>query len=237
MNDRRYEPGLAPIPDMLPKADNLWRSTVAFLKRDVKSFFPRDGKDRSSTELRVDTSEDSGTPVSAPAEPSIQSLVDVKKLPGMAFRRDALDWRDNFHANLMVTLSSLYDVYAQQVHVELANTSLFRMLVTRESDQVLQDSFTRLVRLPLIAALRNEEAKLNDCAKKWGVFGKANLTFDTGALNAECASLQDLGFKPSNKDQILSRCQELILGPAGLAAMFRDQGLQLSRKLMDTSAS
>lgn len=237
MNDRRYEPGLAPIPDMPPKARNLWRSTVAFLKRDVKSFFPRDDKYRGSTELRVDTSEDSGTPVPALAEPPIESLVDVKKLPGMAFRRDVLDWRDNFHANLMLTLSSLYDVFAQQVHVELANTSLFRMLVTRESDQVLQDSFIRLVRLPLIAALRNEEAKLNDCAKKWRVFGKANLTFDIGPLSAECASLQDLGFKPSNKDQILSRCQELILGPAGLAAVFRDQGLQLSRKLMDTSAS
>lgn len=237
MNEPQYGPGLALNPDRAPKPDNLLRSTVAFLKRDIKSFFPSSDKKAESAEQGGATSKDSKTTGTDPTGTTIESLVDESKLTGMAFRRDVLDWRDNFHANLMIDLSSLHDAFAQQVLVELANTSLFRKLVTRESDQVLQDSFTQLVRLPLIATLRNEEAKLNTCAIKWGVFGKADLTFDVAALGTECASLQGIGFKPSNKDQILSRCQELILGPAGLAIVFRDQGLQLSRKLMDTSAS
>lgn len=237
MNENPSESGLAQIPEAAPKSDSLWFSTVAFLKRDIKSFFPRDDKGGEQPEQGVAASEDSGTSVPASVETPVESLVDMSKLPEMAFRRDVLDWRDNFHANLMNGLSKLNDAFAQQVHAELAATSLFRKLVSRQSDQVLQDSFTRLVRLPLINEVRNEEANLNACAQKWGRGGKSDLTFDISALNAECASLQDIGFKPSNKDQLLSRCQELILGPTGLSAVFRDQGLQLSRKLMETKAS
>jgi len=94
-----------------------------------------------------------------------------------------------------------------------------------------------LVRLPLINAVLNEEANLNFCAQKWGRGGNGDLTFDLSVLNAECASLHDIGFKPSNRDLILSRSKEIIMGPAGLATVFCDQGLQLSRKLMDTKAS
>ncbi len=237
MNDTHSEPGLAQIPETAPQSDSLWSSTVAFLKRDIKSFFPRDDRSEAHSERGEVASEDSDAPAPTPMEDPIESLVDMSKLPDMAFRRDVLDWRDNFHANLMNALSKLNDAFAHQVHAELADTSLFRKLVSRESDQVLQQSFTRLVRLPLINAVLNEEANLNFCAQKWGRGGNGDLTFDLSVLNAECASLHDIGFKPSNRDLILSRSKEIIMGPVSLATVFCDQGLHLSRKLMDTKAS
>lgn len=237
MNTPPSEIGIAQIPEKASQSDSLWSSTVAFLKRDIKSFFPLDDRSEAPTEQGEVASEDSGGPATTPMEVPIESLVDMSKLPEMAFRRDVLDWRDNFHVNLMNALSKLNDAFAQQVHAELADTSLFRKLVSRESDQVLQHSFTRLVRLPLINAVFNEEANLNVCAQKWGRGGKGDLTFDLSALSAECASLHDIGFKPSNRDLILSRSKEIVMGPAGLATVFCDQGLQLSRKLMDTKAS
>jgi hypothetical protein len=106
-------------------------------------------------------------------------------------------------------------------------------MLARPSDEILQDSFVRIVRLPLITALRKEEAKLNAIAEKWALFGKVELVFDGRKLNAECASLHDVGFKPSNQTLILSRIQVLMLGPAGVAEHFRDQGLHLSRKLLE----
>lgn len=241
MNDFSSESGLAQDPETTSKSGGLWSSLIAFLKRDIRSFFPSGDRGEEATTQPENqgavSSENPGTPAPAQVDVPIESLVDLSKLPGMAFRREVLDWRDNFHANLMITLSRRHDAFTQQVHAELTNTSLFRKLVTRKSDEVLQDSFTRLVRLPLIMAVRKEEAKLNACAQKWGVFGKADLAFDIRALSAECATFHDIAFKPSNKKLILSGCQELILGPTGLAAVFRDQGLQLSRKLMDTKAS
>jgi hypothetical protein len=237
MNDIPTEPGLATDPLKNPKSGSLWGSTVAFLKRDIESFFPRGDKDGESAEQGQIGRKDSVAPAPAQVDVPIESLVDVRRLPDMAFKREVLDWRDNFHTNLMITLSRLHDSFAQQVQVELADTSLFRKLVSRKSDEVLQDSFIRLVRWPLITAIRKEDVKLNACTKKWGVFGKADLAFDISALSHECTSLHHIPFKPSNKDLILSSSQELILGPAGLAAYFRDQGVQLSRKLMDNKAS
>jgi len=120
---------------------------------------------------------------------------------------------------------------------ELADTSVFRKLITRPADEVLQDSFVLIVRMPLIAALRKEEANLNACAQRWALFGKVDLAIHMRMLNSECASLHDIGFKPSNRSLIESRVQTLLLGPEGLAKHFRDQGLQLSRKLMEVKES
>ena len=237
MNDIPTEPGHTPDPLKDPKSGTLWGCAVAFLKRDILSFFPHGDKDGESAELGQIGLEDSVAPAPAQVDVPIESLVDVSKLPDMAFKREVLDWRDNFHFNLMITLSRLHESFAQQVQAELADTSLFRKLFSRKSDEVLQDSFIRLVRRPLITAIRKEDAKLSACAQKWGLFGKADLVFDISALNHECTSLHDIAFKPSNKGLILSSSQELILGPAGLVVVFRDQGLQLSRKLMDIKAS
>lgn len=84
----------------------------------------------------------------------------------MAFRREVLDWRDNFHAAVTITVARLQDAFIQQMHAELGNTNLFRKMLARPSDEILQDSFVRIVRLPLITALRKEEAKLNAIAEK-----------------------------------------------------------------------
>lgn len=237
MNDTPTELGPAPVPKTTSKSGSLWGSTVAFLKREIKSFFSRGDKDEEPADQGLVACEDSATPAQVRVDIPIESLVDLRKLPDMAFRREILDWRDNFHANLMITLSRLHVAFAQEVHAKLAATSFFRKLVTRKSSEVLQESFIRLVRLPLITAIRKEEAKLSVCAQKWGVFGKADLAFDIRALRYECASLHDIGFKPSNKNLILSRSEALILGPTGLVSVFRDQGVQLSRKLMDTKVS
>ncbi|WP_343736287.1 hypothetical protein, partial [Acidovorax sp.] len=113
MNDTHSEPGLAQIPETAPQSDSLWSSTVAFLKRDIKSFFPRDDRSGTPTEQGAGASDDLGISAPAPVKTPIESLVDMSKLPEMAFRRDVIDWRDNFHVNLMNALSRLNDAFAQ----------------------------------------------------------------------------------------------------------------------------
>lgn len=210
-----------------------WNKTVAFLKRDVKSFFPGGDLDEVSKK-QSETGREPGAPtVAAPVE----SLVDFKKLPDLAIRREVLDWRDNFHANVTLTVVRLQEIFIQQIFADLENTNLFRKLVARPSNEILQESFVRMVRLPLIAAIREEETKLNVTAAKLGSFGKADLSFDLSKLDSECASLHDVRFKPSNKELILSRVQTLLLGPAGLAEQLRDQGVHFSRKLLEAKES
>jgi hypothetical protein len=234
MNDLQIHPVSPDSPENSKATEGLWGKTVEFLKRDVKSFFPGDASDKVSKEMNGAGIE-LVTPTSAVV--IIESLVDFNKLPNMAFRREVLDWRDNFHADVTITVAVLQNTFVQQVYTELGNTSLFRKMVTRPTDEVLHDHFVRFVRWPLIDVLRKEEAKLNASAEKWALFGKINLAFDIRRLNVECASLHDIAFKPSNKNLILSQIQTLMLGSAGLAEHFRDQGLHLSRKLVEAKES
>ena len=219
--------------DNVPAPEGMWTKTVAFLRRDLKSFFPAEEGMGGPTEPKESWLE----PVLASVDAPVASLVDFNKLPNLAFRREVLDWRDNFHAAVTLTVARLEDSFVQQMQADLDNVSLLRKVLARPSDEILQDSFVRIVRLPLIAVLRTEENKLNAIAQKWDHFAKVELVFDTCRLNTECASLHDIGFKFSKKDLILSRIQTLMLGPAGIAEHFRVQGMHLSRKLLETKTS
>lgn len=216
-----------------PEADGRWNKTVAFLNRDIRSFFPGAKPEDESIHLlaAAEAPEAAGL-----AELPVESLVDIQKLPYMAFRREVLDWRDNFHANVTNTITRLQDSFIREMDVELGNTNMFRKLITRPASEVLQDGFVRMVRMPLITALRKEEAALNAYAQKWALFGKVDLEIDIRVLNSECDGLKHIGFKPSNRDLLVSRIQALLLGPGGTEEYFREQGLHISRKLLEAKA-
>jgi len=232
MNEFPSQQELPPNLDTRPKASGLWNKTVAFLRRDLKSFLPSGDKGGPFIEDLPAVSEAAPT---APGENLIKSLVDLGKLQDLAFNREVLDWRDNCHVNVITTLTGLVDSFTKQMEEKLASASFFRRLIAQPTDEVLQDSFVRLVRLPLIIAMRKEEAKLYSCAQKWGLFGKVKLDFDISKLDLECVSLKDIGFKVSNKELILTQVQELILGPTGIAGDFCDQATYLSSKLLEAN--
>lgn len=234
MNDPQIPSGSPAFPKNLQANEGPWDKIGAFLKRDVKSFFSRDDKARTGNEQM----EAGSQPVASTlADIPVESLVDFSKLADLAFKREVLDWRDNFHAAVTITASRLQDTFIEQVDAELAKTNLFRKVVARPSNEILQDHFSRIVCLPLIAALRKEEAELNATAEKWALGGKVDLAFEIVELDAVCASLDDLAFKPSKKNLILARIRTLILGPAGIAECLRDQGTSLSGKLMEAKKS
>lgn len=209
-----------------------WQKTAEFLKRDVKTFF---GSNDDKKVLNAEVQEDMDPDEKTPADTAVPSLVDETKLPGLVFRREVMDWRDNFHADMFVILSKLQAIFVHHVEAELRAVNVFRRLVARPSDEVLQDGFVRLVRIPLTIALRDQEALINASAAKRGMFGKVDLSFDLAALSGECGTLKGLAFRSSNKKTIDERIHILMHGPAGLAANFYDQGFHLSRKYINAN--
>lgn len=165
------------------------------------------------------------------------ALVDIHKLQYMSFKRQVLDWRDTFHADTITTIKRLHEEFIQQTISDLDNTHLFRKVIARPSSEILQDNFTLLVRRPLIAALRKEEMNFSATSRQWGLPKNVELCFDIRSLNAECASLNDVSFKPSNKELILLRIQALMFGADGVAENFCEQGVQFSRNLLNIKES
>lgn len=225
MNDLQVPPCSPKSPENSPAPHGSWSKAAAFLNRDVKSFF-------SWGNAVANEPADEAPAAPALALP-VASLVDFNKLPDLAFRREILDWRDDYQAAVTQTVARLQHAFLEQVEAELGNTSLLRIVFARPAHEVLQKSFARIVRRPLIAVLRKHEAQLDVIARKWALFGKVELAFDLRRLNAECQVLHDVGFKPAQKNLISSRIQSLLLEPAGIAEDFRDQGLGIFKKLLE----
>ncbi len=200
------------------------RQMVEFLNRDVRSFLP-------SVLAQVDKpiAESSGT-----VDPVLtDSLVDSRKLDCLAFRREVLDWRDNFHAQVTLTASALHEEFIQLIDAELNEVAFFRQLIARRASEVLQGPFVREVRVPLYSSLRQEEKKRATLDDKSTSHWQFNFTFKMQWSDSECDCLGDIGFKPTNREVIVSRIETLILGDEGIAATYREQATRLARQLIE----
>jgi hypothetical protein len=227
MNNHSFQRVPSLSKDRLIKKVGFWRRFFGFLDSDVE-IIPSSHQTEANAIANSEASIESLKKV-----PTDDSLVDIKKLQQMAFRRQVLDWRDTFHANTITTITRLHQEFIRQTMSDLDNTHLFRKVLARPSSEVLQDNFTFLVRRPLIFALRKEEMNFANCSQQWSLPKKVELCFDIRSLNAECASLDDVSFKPSNKELILLRIQTLMFGTDGMAENFCEQGVQFSRNLLN----
>ena len=144
-----------------------------------------------------------------------------------------MNWRDNAHANLMLKIIELNNRFMRYIDAELEDVNLFRRMVSIPADEVLQHKFIREFRMPLIAALREEENNLTAYEKDGLLNKKLKLIFDKNKLELECACINGIGFKPSNRVKIIRLMNELIFGKDGLAENFREQITCMAEKLIE----
>lgn len=217
--------------DPVPTPTGLWGKTVAFLNRDVTSFLPGTAQDGSAEADRF------MSPSAQRDDLPVESLVDLGKLQGLAFRRAVLDWRDNFQQDVTLMVSQCQDALVQKMDADLGNISLLRRVVTQSAESVLQEDFVALVRVPLRNFLFEQEGKLAIFARQWGLPGTFELVFSTHSLQQECAVLRDVGFKPSNRALICARLHSVLMERVGIADGFREQAHRLSRQLLEAHES
>jgi hypothetical protein len=202
---------------------SLLNTTINFLNRDVKSFFP--GSHQQHT---AEVAAGKATPVDSLVEP----LTDSSNLEFLIFQREVMDWRDNIHAKIELTIIDLEEDFIRQIDIEITETSFFRKLITKSSYEVLQSRFVSIVRMPLMALLHQEEASLEACAKRGDLSSKDIRPFVMISLDAECIDLKKIGFKPANRDVILKSLHNLLHGQQGIAADFHQQVIQMATKLI-----
>lgn len=195
----------------------------AFLNRDVRSFLP------TSTQEEMPTLE---SPAASVAEP-IPPLVDPSNLFSLAFRREVLDWRDNFHVQVTLMVSALHEKFIHRIDAELNKVGFFRQLNTRSAREVLQGPFTQEVRVPLYSSLKLEEENRAAEADKTTAQWQFKFSFKMQWPESECDCLGDIKFKPTNRDAIILAIEAMMFGDSGVAAAYRDQATLIARKLIE----
>ena len=206
-----------------------WQKVVAFLNRDLSTFFRR---------ADVDGPSGGGTAFfDIPPDLNVKSLVDPGKLQELVFQRTILDWRDGAHARITASVINLQQEFTSHIDAELGKASFFKSLISKPSDEILGESFQQRVVKPLMAVLHREQTALAACIDQGGRSPLQRQWFDGQILNTDVAWLRPWAFKPSKQKEIVEGVHAWMLGGEGLASRLRKQVTYTADSLMEKSRS
>jgi hypothetical protein len=139
-------------------------------------------------------------------------ITDSARLQTLDRRRQALRWRDHTHAELLRTAYALQDRAIQHIDNRLAQMGLMQKLIAPSADTVLRDWLLAEAVPPIDDWWKRERAKL--AGVQPGIVPSGSGDFD---LEKSVAWLAQERFQRSNRDLLVQKVREWLLGPTGLA--------------------
>jgi hypothetical protein len=204
----------------------------ALLNRDVRSFSWWRPK-RAGQE--TDDVPPPGLKTQSAPEPEIASEVDIRQIEGLRFRREVLDWRDEFHFQVTETASQAMKTLSEQVDHELANMNFIRLrLFKKPASEVLEGHIEFCVRSPMTRVTQFEQAALRRRLLVWLPHRQASPSIRVMWPKLEWDTGLALKFTADNRQQILTVLRELTLGEDGLADRHRQWATQYASHLLET---
>jgi len=199
---------------------------ISFLKRVVSTLFgAKPPKDHIADEI-------SDPPVAASAtEPPMEPLLDIRRLSPLAFQRKVLDWRDEAHVDITLTMTTLHQTFRNHIDRRLKEAGPLGRFFGRPADEVLQHEFTLRLQQTMNSCLSRLETSLTALAKEQAPTQAGHLHFRKELLIAEHTHLRGLKFKPSEHKTLLRELETWMLGSRGLVAEFRDQATHMAERL------
>lgn len=207
----------------------------AFLNRDVRTFkrWRQNKPDPETDDVRLAETKNLTEPLKEP-EPEVVSEVDPRQIEGLRFRREVLDWRDEFHFQVTESAAQANKTLVEQVEHELANMNFLRLrLLTKPASDVLECHIEACVRSPMRRTTQIEQAALRQRLLTW--FPHRQETASIWAMwpKLEWDTRLALKFTADNRERILTILGEMILGENGLADQHRQLAIQYSAKILE----
>jgi len=201
----------------------------AFLNRDVRTLTLRSlNKARPETDVVVNRD------YQRLAEPEIVSRMDPRQIEALRFRREVLDWRDEFHFQVTETAAQAKRMLAEQVENELANMNFMRLrLFTKPAREVLEGHIQSCVRTPLRKTVQIQQAALRIHLQTWLPQCQESVSISVMWPKLEWDTHLALKFTTDNRVSILKVLSELITGENGLADKHRQWATQYSDQILE----
>ena len=207
----------------------------AFLNRDVRTF-KWWGQKKARPEADGVPPPDFRTLTEPPKgpEPEVVSEVDPRQIEGLRFRREVLDWRDEFHFQVTETASRAMKSLAEQVEHELANMNFLRLrLFTKPASEVLERHIESCVRSPMRRTTHIERAALRQRLLTWLPHQQESVSIWVMWPKLEWDTRLALKFTANNRERILSVLGEMILGENGIADRHRQWATQHAGQILE----
>ena len=207
----------------------------AFLNRDVRTFKWGRNKPRPATAGAHPPEFKSPTSPLKEQEPDVVSEVDARRIDGLRFRRDVLDWRDEFQFNVTEAASRAQETMVETVDHELANLNFWRLrLFTKPASEVLEGHIESCIRSRMRRTTQIEQAVLRQHLLTWPPHRQDSSSIWTMWPKLEWDTRLSLKFTADNRDRILTVLGELILGENGLADTHRQWATQYAIQFLET---
>jgi hypothetical protein len=207
----------------------------AFLNRDVRTF-KWWGQNKAGPEADGAPPQDFKTltePRKEP-DPEVVSEVDPRQIEGLRFRREVLDWRDEFHFQVTETASRAKKSLAEHVEHELANMNFLRLrLFTKPASEVLERHIESCVRSSMRRTTQIEQAALRQRLLTWLPQYQESVRIWVMWPKLEWDTRLTLKFTANNRERILSVLGEMILGENGLADRHRQWATQYAGQILE----
>lgn len=185
---------------------NIWQRFVALFRFDFRSAL--------GSTLRLQAPEVGATGEEELAPFSFE--LDVQKLDYVQYRRQILDWRDEYVVQLLADGKEIFRQFSEYVEKEADEVGILRKLFAKPAAEVLEDEFFTLVRSPLADRVKTAEAQLGRLIQSRILTQPQSWSLMVEEVDSSLSVLGDLGFRPSNLEELLSKLKHLVLGERGI---------------------
>jgi len=209
-------------------AGQLW----AFVRRDIRSFRwwrPKDAKSNAGGVPEVQHNALDALDQDIPSE------VDLGLIKYLQFRRELLDWRDEFHFRVTECATQAEQALTAQVHQELSTMGFLRgRLFTQPAGEILANHIESVVRAPMRSTVQAQQSTLHAHLQNWFHVREQSPRCFVLFPKLEWDTRLSLKFTADNRERILAELHELILGAEGIADTYRqwatDQAAQIQQR-------
>jgi len=223
----------SPAADDQPQKGT-FREMWAFLNRDVRTFKWGWNKPRPATDAAQPPEFKTLTAPLKEPESEIVSEVDPRKIEGLRFRRQVLEWRDEFHFKVTETALRAQKSLAEQVDHELANMNFLRLrLFTKPTSEVLEVHIESCIRSRLRRTVQIEQAALRQHLLTWPPHSQDLSRIWIMWPKLEWDTRLGLKFTADNREEILKVLANMILGENGLADTHRQWATQYASQFLE----
>lgn len=218
----------------------------AFLKRDIRSFFnssaeseqplipPIVSQEEAITQSASEISNTEPEPEPEPVPiPPLPLLLNPAALDRVAFRREILDWRDNSILQLGVAANAVLKEFSVHVVTLLDDVPFWRRALPKAANEVLTVDFNTRVRLRIQDRTKKYDHQLDEIMGRWERNKASRLRLIDEWPDSQLSYVANLGFKPSNQEDILEAISFLVLGPHGVADKFYQQISRISARITE----
>lgn len=204
---------------------SVWQRLAALFRLDFRAAFAA----KSNQALLLP-----GTDLAAANVPQILPFeLDLQKLEYMQYRRRVLDWRDGFAVLMLAQGKYFLGRMGELVDREAGEVGILRKLVARPAAEVLAWRMTALVRVPLLDRAKAAEADLGQVVKDLPLASLPSLKLEVDEVDPCLSILGDLGFRAANRDKLLAKLDQLVLGEGGIVDCYLQRASAVSELILD----